>query len=243
MKQQNKTEEPRVCKATLYMESPAFLIPSKLKDSVMKRDADVGAITGHAFFGITDKDGKETVYGFHAASALPENEHLTFKEKLPFFTSGKYQGVVLDDSKDAYDDKMVYHISQRQYDKIKAYAEEQKANPPKYNLFSGNCVVFAYKALKQAELPLPPQPVFCNPASAVLGIRLYEKAHNAKQKLGKAAADILGRFSSTRKISRDILQGLKKQPSKQAVGVRSLVETLKNNTAAALKARAGSFGR
>ena len=243
MKQQNKSSEPQVCKATLYLESPAFLIPSELKDSVMKRENDVGAMTGHAFFGITDENGKETVYGFHAASALPENENLTLMEKMPFFLSGKYQGVVLDDSKDAYDDKMVYNISRRQYDKIKTYAEEQTANPPNYSLFSTNCVAFAYKALKQAELPLPPQPILCNPVSAVLGIRLYEKAHDAKQKLGKATADILSRFSSTRKISRDILQGLKKQPSKQAVGVRSLVESLKNNTVAALKARAGSFGR
>ncbi|MBO4644588.1 MAG: hypothetical protein J5716_08290, partial [Alphaproteobacteria bacterium] len=61
------------CKATLYVEAPSFLIPSKLKKAVMQRDADFGATTGHTFFGITDKDGKETVYGFHSATALPEN--------------------------------------------------------------------------------------------------------------------------------------------------------------------------
>ena len=47
---------------------------------------------------------------------------------------------------------MVYNITQSQYDKIQKFAEEQKKNPPKYQLFSGNCVLFAYKALKQAEL-------------------------------------------------------------------------------------------
>jgi len=242
MKQMNDRTEDRFCKATLYLESPACLIPSKFKDSVMKRDADVGAVTGHAFIGITDKDGKETVYGFHAATALPENADLTFKEKLPMLVGRKVQGVILDDSKDAYDDKMVYHITQKQYDSIKAYAEEKKANPPKYGILTNNCVAFAYKALHQADLRLPLQPLFYNPVSAVLGIRLYEKAHNAKQKLGHAAANILSRFSPTRKISRNILQKLKKEPLKQAVGIKSVVKSLKDNAAAALKARTSSFG-
>lgn len=242
MKQTNKATEPLSCKATLYLESPACLIPSKLKDAVMKREADVGAVTGHAFIGITDKDGKETVYGFHAATALPENADLTFKEKLPLLISGKYQGFVADDSKEAYDDKMVYSISQQQYDKIKTYAEEQKANPPKYSILSSNCVSFAYKALHQADLSLPPQPLFHNPASAVLGIRAYEKAQEIKQTLKKATANVLARFSSTRKISRDILSDLKKKPVKQAVGVRSVVASMTDKTAAALRARTSSFG-
>ena len=233
----------RICKATLYMESPDFLIPSRLKNAVMKREADVGAVTGHAFIGLTDKDGKETVYGFHAATALPENEHLSFKEKLPLLISGKYQGFIADDSKEPYDDKMVYHITQKQYDKIKNYAEKEKANPPKYSIFSGNCVVFAYKALRQADLKLPPQPLFHNPISAVLGIRLYEKAAKIKQTLKKATADILSRFSSTRKISKDILQGLKKKPTKQAFGIKTVVASLANTTVAALKKRSASSGR
>lgn len=221
-----KTADNRTCKATLYMESPACLIPSRLKNAVMKRDADVGAVTGHAFIGITDEQGKETVYGFHAATALPENANLSFKEKLPLLLSGKYQGVVMDDSKDAYDDKMVYNITPQQYDKIKAYVEKEKANPPKYSFLSANCVVFAYKALRQADLKLPPQPLFHNPVSAVLGIRLYEKAHEIKQEIKKATANILSRFSSTRKISKDILQGMKKKPAKQAFGIRSVVASL-----------------
>ena len=234
--------DPRSCKATLYIESPDFLIPSRLKNSVMKRDASIGAVTGHAFIGITDQNGKETVYGFHSATALPENANLPLKEKLPMLIGQKVQGVILDDSKDAYDDKMIYRISQKQYDSIKAYAEKEKANPPKYGILSSNCVIFAYKALRQADLKLPPQPLFYNPASAVLGIRIYEKAHKTKQKLGNTAANILSKFSSTRKISRDILQKLKEKPVKQAVGVKSVVQSLKNNTAAALKARASSFG-
>ncbi|MBR1778200.1 MAG: hypothetical protein IJ752_06425 [Alphaproteobacteria bacterium] len=207
----------------------------------MKRDADMGAVTGHAFFGITDKNGKETVYGFHAATALPENANLTFKEKLPMLIGNKVQGVVLDDSKDAYDDKMIYSISQQQYDKIKAFAEKQKENPPNYGIFSSNCVIFAYAALRQADLKLPPQPLFHNPASAVLGIRAYEKAHKIKHKLGNAAAEVLARFSPTRKISRGILEELKKKPAKQAVGVKSLVTSLAGKATAALKARTSSF--
>ena len=54
--------DDRSCKATLYLESPGFLIPSRLKNAVMKREADVGAVTGHAFIGLTDQNGKETVY-------------------------------------------------------------------------------------------------------------------------------------------------------------------------------------
>ena len=225
----------RSCKATLYLESPGFLIPARLKNAVMKREADVGAVTGHAFIGLTDQNGKETVYGFHAATALPENEHLSFKEKLPLLISGQYQGFIADDSKEPYDDKMVYRITPDQYDKIKSYVEKEKAHPPKYNIFSKNCVVFAYKALYQAGLKLPPQPMFHNPISAVLGIRLYEKAHKAKQNLKKSAAEILSRFSSTRKISRDILQGLKNKPTKQAFGIKTVAAAVAGNTLSALR--------
>lgn len=232
--------DDRSCKATLYLESPGFLIPSRLKDAVMKREADVGAVTGHAFIGLTDQNGKETVYGFHAATALPENENLSFKEKLPLLVSGKYQGFVADDSKEPYDDKMVYNITPKQYDKIKSYVEKEKANPPKYSIFSGNCVVFAYKALRQADLKLPPQPLFHNPVSAVLGIRLYEKVHKVKQDLKKATANILSRFSSTRKVSKDILQGLKKKPEKQAFGIKTVVASLAGNAAATLRRRSSS---
>lgn len=233
--------DERSCKATLYLESPDFLIPSRLKDAVMKREADVGAVTGHAFFGLTDKEGKETVYGFHSATALPENANLSFREKLPLLCSGKYQGFVADDSKEPYDDKMVYHITPEQYDKIKSYAEKEKANPPKYSIFSGNCVVFAYKALRQADLKLPPQPLFHNPVSAVLGIRLYEKAHKIKQDLKKAAANVLSRFSSTRKVSKDILRGLKEKPQKQAFGVKTVVASLVD--AAAVLRKRSKAGR
>lgn len=239
MRKTEATGENTPCKATLYVESPAAMIPPHLKNAVMNREGDVGATTGHAFIGITDKDGKETVYGFHSAAGLPENADISLGTRLKFLLSGKYDGFVGDDSKEPYDDKMVYHISQKQYDKIKAYADEQKKNPPKYQIFSGNCVLFAYKAMKQAGLKLPPQPLFHNPAAAVLGIRIYGKAQKIKQKLGQAAAKILGRFSSTRKISKDILQELKKKPSKQAFGVRAVTESLAKNAAALRKKMAG----
>ena len=73
MKKTEATGENTPCKATLYVESPAVMIPPHLKNAVMNREGDVGATTGHAFIGITDKDGKETVYGFHSAAGLPEN--------------------------------------------------------------------------------------------------------------------------------------------------------------------------
>ena len=225
------------CKATLYVCAPNSLIPSDLKDGIMKREPSMADLTGHAFFGITDKDGKETIYGFHTAASLPENTHLPRSKKLSMLFGG-VKGVVMDDSKEAYDDKMVYDISQKQYDKIKAYAEKTKANPPKYNLFLNNCVLFAYKSLHQADLKLPPQPFMHNPFSVVLGIRIYEKACEIQKKLGNAAANVLAKFSPTRKISRDILQGMKRKSDKQAVGIRSVVASLKNNTMSLLKKRA-----
>lgn len=139
-KRNNAMADNRSCKATLYLESPGFLIPSRLKDAVMKREADVGAVTGHAFIGLTDQNGKETVYGFHAATALPENENLSFKEKLPLLVSGKYQGFVADDSKEPYDDKMVYHITPKQYDKIKSYVEKEKPTRRNTVFFPGTAL-------------------------------------------------------------------------------------------------------
>lgn len=231
----------RTCKATLYVESPGILIPKSLKEKVMKREADVGAVCGHAFFGITDSKGVETVYGYHAATALPENAGATFKQSKPMLFGQKIQGAVLDDSKEPYDDKLVYNITQKQYDKIKEFAEKQKANPPKYDLFSNNCVIFAYKALKKADLKLPPQPLMHNPASAVLGIRILEKAQKIKHRLGNAAAKVLSNFPATRKIAKNILTGLKKTPGKLAYGVRTIANTLAG--AAMKKISSGSMGR
>ena len=230
------TDNTTSCKATLYVCSPSVLIPSSLKDGIMKREPSLGDVTGHAFFGITDKNGKETIYGLHTAAVLPENKHQPKNKKLAMLFG--VTGVVMDDSKEAYDDKMVYDISQDQYDKIKAYAEKKKENPPKYHLLFNNCVSFAYKALHQAKLDLPPQPIMYNPASVVLGIRIYEKAVEIKKTLSNAAANILSKFSPTRKISRDILQGMKRKSDKRAVGIRSVVASLKNNTMSLLKKRA-----
>lgn len=231
----------RTCKATLYVESPGILIPKSLKDKVMAREDGVGAVCGHAFFGITDSKGVETVYGYHAATALPENAGLTFKQSKPLLFGKKVQGAVLDDSIEPYDDKLVYNITQKQYDKIKEFAEKQKENPPKYDLFSSNCVIFAYKALKKADLKLPPQPLIYNPASVSLGIRILEKAQKIKHTLGHAAAKILSHFPVTRKIAKTILNGLKKAPGKLAYGVKTVVGTLAG--AAMKKINSGSLGR
>lgn len=224
MKQMEKN-----CKATIYSESPDMMIPRRLKHAIMPRNPEeLGTAVGHVFFGITDKNGVEKVYGLHAVCAMVGNENVEEKDRMgSIFSSKKVAGAVVDDSKEPYDDKLVYHITESQYKKIESFAEAAKANPPKYNILSNNCVCFTYKALKQADLKLPPQLPVYSPAMTCLGIRVLDKAQKIKQTLGKAAAAVLKRFSSTRKLSSKILDDIRRKPSMEGHGVSSVVQLLK----------------
>ena len=217
------------CKATIYSESPDLMIPRRLKHAIMPRNPEeLGTAVGHVFFGITDKNGVEKVYGLHAVCAMVGNENVEEKDRLgSVFSSKKVAGAVVDDSKEPYDDKLVYNIPESQYKKIESYAEAAKANPPKYNILSNNCVCFTYKALKQADLNLPPQLPVYSPAMTCLGIRVLDKAQKIKKTLGKATAAILKRFSPTRKLSAKILDDMRRKPSMEGHGVSSVVQLLK----------------
>lgn len=227
----------RNCKATIYCESPDMMIPKRLKHAIMPRNPEeLGTAVGHVFFGITDEKGVEKVYGLHACYAMPGAENLPKEDQMPFILSPrKVKGAVIDDSKEPYDDKLVYHITQKQYDKIRAFADKSEKNPPKYNILTSNCVVFAYEALKKADLRLPPQLPVYTPAMTSLGIRVIDRAEKIKQQLGKAAANILANFSTTRKLSANILENLRKPPIREGHGVGTLVKNSLNSLHKMLK--------
>lgn len=218
------------CKATIYSESPDLLIPRGLKHAIMPRNPEeLGTAVGHVFFGITDKNGVEKVYGLHAVCAMVGNDNVPEADRInTIFSVKKVAGAIVDDSKEPYDDKLVYHLSESQYQKIEAYAEKCKANPPKYNILTNNCVCFAYNALKKAGLKLPPQLPVYTPAMTSIGIRILDHAQSIKKTVGTAAAAILKRFSPTRKLSSKILDEVRRKPSMEGHGVGSLVKLLQS---------------
>ena len=220
----------RVCKATIYSESPDLMIPRKVKHMIMPRDPnELGTAVGHVFFGITDKNGVEKVYGLHAVCAMVGNDNVPPEDRMgPIFSTRKVAGCVADDSKEPYDDKLVYNITEEQYKKIEKFAEDAKANPPKYNILTNNCVCFAYNALRQAEVKLPPQLPVYTPGVTSLHIRALDVAQTTKKNLGLAAAKILKQFPPTRSVSEKILEDIRKKPSMEGHGVTSVVKLLKS---------------
>lgn len=219
------TEAIRNCKATIYSESPNMMIPKKIRHLVMPRNPEeLGTAVGHVFFGITDSKGVEKVYGLHACCAMPGGENLPKEEQISIFSTKKVSGVVVDDSKEPYDDKLTFHITQEQYDKINAKVENAVKNPPGYNILTSNCVVFAYGCLKEAGLKMPPQLPIYSPHMTSLGIRVIEKASKIKKAVKATAAEITSKFSKTRKLSAKILDNLKKPPVREGQGVGTMAK-------------------
>ncbi len=215
--------EKTTCKATLYSESPHFLIPSSVGSDIVNRDDSSWQFVGHVFFGITDEKGKETFYSFGPDVA----DEAPVQEQLPAIFGRKGSGLVTKNI-EPYDDKMVYNISREQYDKIKTFGEESIKKAPNYNLLSYNCISFAYQGLKKAGLDLPKQPLIASPATLSLGIRYLEKVQKTKKALAKAASKILSCFSATKSLSKKILKNVTKAKTSYPVGIKRISKAIKS---------------
>lgn len=218
----------RNCKATLYVESPDIMIPKKLKKDIMPRNPEeLGTTVGHVFFGLTDEKGMERTYGLHACCALYGAENVAPEDRMSFFSMKKVAGVVADESKEPYDEKLVYRITRSQYDAVREYADTAVKNPPKYNIWTGNCVIFAYKALKRADLKLPPQLLPYSPAMVTVGIRTLERANKIKDELHAAGLKLSSVFSQDRTLSSSALEKMKNSKKMEGFGVRTLITEAK----------------
>lgn len=218
----------RNCKATLYVETPDIMIPKRLKQHIMPRNREeLGTTVGHVFFGLTDETGKEKTYGLHACCALYGNENVAPEDRMTLFSLRRVAGKVTEETNEPYDEKLEYNITRAQYDAVKKYAETAVKNPPKYNIWTNNCVIFSYKALKQAGLKLPPQLLPYSPAMVTLGVRILERADRIKDRFSKVRSNLAKAFSSDRKLSSDALEKSRPAKKMQGIGVRSLVESMK----------------
>lgn len=196
--------DPKTCRAIIYIEAPKMLIPKRLLDSIMWRNQEeLGTTVGHVFLGIVDEKGEQECLGLHARVLLPgekencpENERTMTTKQMAFRSM---TGMVVDNSKEPYDDCIIYKISRAQYDKIKEFTEAAKKNPPRYNILTSNCVNFTYAALRQADLKLPPQMFIASPHISSLNARAIERGERAKHKLARGAIK-LGEWFSDRKL-------------------------------------------
>ncbi len=126
------------CKATLYVCTPLELL--KPGYNPFKRTG-ITAHTGHAFVGLTDEKGDETLWSFSFSEAKTPLEKITgcpgkLSRGIPKF--------------DEYNEAIVYPITREQFDAAHKKVDEIKNKKMTYRLFSTNCSTVASSILRAA---------------------------------------------------------------------------------------------
>lgn len=126
------------CKATLYICTPLEMLEPGYNP--FKRSG-VTAHTGHAFVGLTDESGKETLWSFSFSEAKTPLQKITgcpgkLSQDFPKFAE--------------YNEAIVYPISREQFDAAHKKVNEIKNKKMTYRLFSTNCSTVASSILRAA---------------------------------------------------------------------------------------------
>ena len=115
------------CKATLYVCTPLEML--KPGYNPFNRSG-ITAHTGHAFVGLTDEAGKETLWSFSFSEAKNPLQKITgcpgkLSQDFPKFAE--------------YNEAIVYPITREQFDAAHKKVDEIKNKKMTYRLFSTNC--------------------------------------------------------------------------------------------------------
>ena len=126
------------CKATLYVCTPLEML--KPGYNPFKRSG-ITAHTGHAFVGLTDEAGKETLWSFSFSEAKNPLQKITgcpgkLSQDFPKFAE--------------YNEAIVYPITREQFDAAHKKVDEIKNKKMTYRLFSTNCSTVASSILRAA---------------------------------------------------------------------------------------------
>lgn len=197
-------------KITLYMATPTPL----LKPGYNPFDrTGVCALSGHAFVGITDKDGKEERWGFSPGeSEAFEKPHMMLtgcKGRFSFESKYSY-----------YNEAIVYPVTKEQYEKAKEKIESLKKNKDKkYRLFSSNCATVASSVLRAGGVGSRNPLIKFSPHTLILKKRAMLAKKRVSVALFKAANSIRSAFGMKKVPDEKMLDHLRKKPLPVAIKV------------------------
>ena len=126
------------CKATLYLCTPVGMLKPGYNPY---NRSGITAHTGHAFVGLTDETGKETLWSFSFSQAKNDLAKVTgcpgkLSQSFPRFSE--------------YNEAIVYPITREQFDAANKKVDEIKNKKMTYRLFSTNCSTVASSILRAA---------------------------------------------------------------------------------------------
>ncbi len=169
------------CRITLYIDTPQPML-NPLKDPLKHNPAEawacgtlfnVAAVTGHAFVGLTDKNGKEERWGYTAEEFSVAG--MVFRGT---------PGVLIEhEPGDYYNEAIVWNISEKQFHRAKNAIEKLRKRPGNYKLFEKNCATVASDILRAADVPDVP--------GKKLGLTPYGLALKKRVMLAKRRMEVM----------------------------------------------------
>ncbi|MBR1778726.1 MAG: hypothetical protein IJ752_09135 [Alphaproteobacteria bacterium] len=192
--------EEKNCKATLYLCTPLPML--KPSYNPFKRGGITG-FTGHAFVGLTDENGKETLWSYSYKEAKNDLQKITG-------CPGSFTRAVA--KFEEYNEAIVYPITREQFDAANKKVEELKAKEDmKYRLFSTNCSTVAASILRAAGVGKCPVTAM-SPHGLVLKKRALLIARRIEVGLFKAANKIRETFGKEKAPDSKLLDSLRSKP-------------------------------
>ena len=200
--------EQKNCKLTLYLDTPKMLLRPGVDDiygTKFGKKTENTWFTGHAFVGITDKNGHEQKWGFGPKDDVVDNMFVYIKGCPSTFHP---------ETNSHYNEAIVYPISEKQYQdaaaKIKSYQERPDLM---YKLFSRNCSTVASSIMKAAGVNAPSKIVGLTPHGLTIKKRLLYCRRKAELKLLQAKIKLQKLFGNQKASPRAaMLSTLKNKP-------------------------------
>ena len=214
---------------TLYIDTPKPLLRpfkdftkhNQIESLLTSNSLDPVAITGHAFIGLTDKNGKEERWGY------------TCKEPRLFKAICGMSGEMeKEDHNSPYNEAIIWNISKEQYLAANKVIEELKENPGTYKLFEKNCASVATSILKAADVPdIPEGKMGLSPYGLALKKRVMLAQRRAETIKFKIRNTLNSLFGKEKAPNAALLDSLRSKPVPVPINnaMKAFKEDRKNN--------------
>ena len=207
------------CKITLYLDTPKMLLRPNLDTTYGTKSGieDSTWFSGHAFIGITDKDGNEERWGY---GPVPDQADWKYITGCPSYFKRE------DDTH--YNEAIVFPVTEKQYGSAKARIEALKRVNPEYKLFSRNCSTVAASILKASGVYAPKGVIRFCPHTLVLKKRAMLARMKAALMLKKAERKLAKLFGVAPAPEVPLLEALRGKPV--PVSIKEGMKASKNKT-------------
>lgn len=211
--------EDKNCKITLYLDTPKMFLRPNLDTTYGTKSGieDSTWFSGHAFVGITDKDGNEERWGY---GPVPVDTDMKYITGCPSYFKRE--------DETHYNEAIVFPVTEKQYDKAKGRIEALKRINPEYKLFSRNCSTVAASILKASGVYAPNRVMRLCPHTLVLKKRAMLARMKAYLMLKKAERKVAKLFGAPLAPEKDVLKGLRGKPL--PVSIKEGMKASKNKT-------------